>query len=156
MIARATTRLSEDAPLYLDDRDDAESAVNLLRQVRELRQQLASVEAFCEAETAKRLGNGKHNVPGFQVEVRGGSRYTEWRHDELAFALCRPIAVDPATGEIVPEVVQIIDQVRTTLLNAARPDWRTTVLRANNINPGDYSTRVQARRTVTITPDADA
>lgn len=154
-IGMALHRMSTDVPEHLEAHPDAADAAELLNALRDTRKQLADLEAFTEAECAKRFGKGKHKIPGWQVEVKGGSDWKEWRHDDVAFALCRPLAVDEATGEIVPEIVQIIDLIRTRLLEAARPSWRTTVLHQYGIAPSDYATWTPSRKTVALTPDSE-
>lgn len=149
-------RLSTDVPAHLDANQTHETAIGLLAELREARQALQSIEAFTEAEAAARLGKGKHTVDGWQVEVRGGGTWKDWQHDRLAFAVCRDLAVDPSTGELVPEAVQIIDAVRSRLLNCARPSWRTTQLEPLGIAPGDYARWETGRRTVALTKDESA
>lgn len=147
------TDLGEAVPTDLDGMD-ADAAVQLLADLRERRMKLAEIEAFTETHVARALHHGKHTVAGFQVEIRGGASWKDWRHDDVAWQLCRDIAVDPDTGEVNADVTPIIDMVRSRLLNAARPEWRTTVLRQHGIDPADYSTRTPSRRTVQLTADA--
>lgn len=148
------TDLGEAVPTDLDGMD-ADAAVRLLADLRERRMKLAEIEAFTEAHVARMLDRGKHTVAGFQVEVRGGATWKDWRHDDVAWALCRDIAVDPDTGEINADVTPIIDMVRSRLLNAARPSWRTTVLKQHGIDAGDYATWTPARRTVQLIAAVD-
>lgn len=146
--------LSTLVPEHLDEAGD-DAAVLLLSQLRGHRKRLAEIEAFAEAAVSRRLGKGKHTAAGFQVEVRGGGSWKEWRHDELAWQICRDVAVDPDTGEVVPEVVQIVDEVRSRLRNCARPSWRLTQLATYNIDPSDFATYERGRHTVTITEAVD-
>lgn len=153
-LTATTDDLSGSVPTFLDTAAD-DAAVRLLSDLRQRRQRLAELESYVETDVARRLDKGKHTVAGWLVEVRGGGAWKDWRHDDVAFAACRDIAVDPATGEIVPEVVQIIDQVRSRLLNCARPSWRLTQLANFGIDPGDYARYERGRKTVTLTEAVD-
>jgi hypothetical protein len=144
--------LSSGAPAVLDGAD-ADAAVRLLASLRLHRQALASIEAYAETAVGRLLNKGQHKVAGYQVTVHSAGRWTEWRHDDVAFAVCRDIAVDPASGEVVPEVMQIINQVRSRLMNCARPEWRLTQLANAGVDPGDYAKWVKGRRTVQLIED---
>lgn len=154
-LGQTLAELSESVPTTLDTADAA-TAVRLLADLRLHRQALASIEAFTEAAVARLLDKGTHAVAGFQVTVHSAGRWTDWRHDDVAFAVCRDIAVDPATGEVIPEVVQIIDQVRSRLLNCSRPTWRLTQLANVGVDPGNYAKWSKGRRTVQLIEDDSA
>lgn len=150
------SRLSDDVPAHLDADTTAEAACELLFQLRTERQRLQTVEAFVEAEAADRMPGKELRWDGYVAERRGGTaKPGNWRHDDVAWVLCREAAVDPATGELDEGALQVVDRVRSLLLNAARPEWRTTVLRQHGIDPYDYAERVPSRRTVTIREDTD-
>ena len=150
-LAAAITDVAQATTERLESDDTGEAAALLLRDLREQRIALAALESYVEAETARRLDKGKHEVAGLQVEVRGGSAWKDWRNDELAWALTRPLAADPATGEVSEHDTELIDKVRSVLLNCARPSWRLTQLATYGINPRDFATYTPGRRTVQIT-----
>lgn len=147
--------LEVDVPAMLDDCTDDE-AVRLLADLRERRLKLAEVESYVETQVSRRLGKGKHKAAGWQVQVHSDGRWTDWRHDDVAWKVCRDIAVDPATGEVVPEVAQIVDEVRSRILNCARPSWRLTPLRDLGLDPSDFATWQCGRASVTLTADEAA
>lgn len=151
-IAAATAVLGDMVPAYLELTDNPTSAL-LLQTMRGLRQQLAGVEAFTEADVAGRFGKGKHNIPGWLLEVRGGSKWTDWRHDDLAWRLLQDLAVDPVTGELDEVRRQVLDAARSRLLNCARTEWRLTQLGNYDIAPSDYAKWEPTRRTVAFTAD---
>lgn len=143
---------SESIPTYLDGQDD-NGAVRLLADLRQRLGALKDLEAYVATDVAKRLGKGEHKVAGWQVKVHSAGRWTDWRHDDVAFAVCRDLAVDPDTGNIVPEVVQIVDQVRSRLLNCARTEWRLTQLAKVGVDPGDYAKWTKGHSTVQLVED---
>jgi hypothetical protein len=156
-LAEAVARLSDDVPAALDVDDSSEAVVRLLADLREQRKQLAEMEAYVEAAAVKRLKYGQQQVGDFIAEVKGGKDRKAWRHDDLAWAVCRPLAVNENTGEVVTEIAEIIDQVRSRLLNCAAVSyWRTTQLKPLGINPDDYSESTPGRRTVTVTSAIEA
>lgn len=158
-LAHIVKRLGDSVLGALDTDDTAESVVHLLAELRTQRKALADLEAFVEAAAVKRIPYSKapQRIAGQVVEVRGGSsKWGAWRHDDLAWAVCRDIATDKETGEVVPEVAQIIDQARSALLNCASiAYWRTTQLKPLGIDAADYAERVPSRRTVSLTPAVD-
>ena len=153
----AITDLADDVPAALDVDDTTEAVVSLLHDLREQRKALAQMEAYVEAAAVKRLKYGQQQVGEFIAEVKGGKDRRAWQHDDLAWAVCRPLAVNENTGEVVTEIAEIIDQVRARLLNCAAVSyWRTTQLKPLGINPDDYSESTPGRRTVTVTSAIEA
>jgi len=152
-LAEAVARLSDDVPAALDVDDSSEAVVRLLADLREQRKQLAEMEAYVEAAAVKRLKYGQQQVGEFIAEVKGGKDRKSWQHDDLAWAVCRPIAVNENTGEVVTEIAEIIDQVRSRLLNCAQVSgWRVTQLRPLGIDPERYCESTPGRKTVQVTP----
>lgn len=153
-LATVIDDLSTAVPEHLDADESPDAACLLLHDLRVMRKKLHEIEAFAEAEAARRLPRKVYRFAGYVAERRGsGHRWTDWEHDRVAWALCRSVAVDPATGEINPDVVPIVDEVRSRLMNAASPTWRTTILAQYGIDPADYSTSVPNRRTVEVRLD---
>ena len=147
--------LSLDVPRFLDAADVAD-VVRLLDALRTHANMLGQITDDVRRNVANRLGKGKHSVAGFQVEVKGGGGWSEWQHDKIAFEVCRGLTVD-ADGVVAPEVVQIVDQVRSRLLNCAGIGyWRTTQLEPLGLEAGDYAKWKPAKRGVVITKDAEA
>lgn len=133
---------------------DPENAVTLLHRTRALRQRLAQVEAFVEAHAIPLLDYGKQEVAGLLVEVRGGAKRSEWRHDDVAWALtCDLAAVD---GVIDDADAALVAKVRDRILNAAGISyWRTTQLRAAGVDPSQFCKTERGRRTVQLSPLAE-
>lgn len=156
LIEGATKRLGEAIPAALDVDTRPEPAVELLATVRGLRKGLADLEAWLEGECVTRLHYGQQRLGEYVAEVRGGKDRREWRHDDLAWAVVRDVCVDTSTGEIVPEARQIVDEVRSRLLNCAQiSGWRVLQLRPLGIEADDYCTCTPGRRTVQVTPAVD-
>ena len=148
--------LSIDVPKFLDATDTA-GAVQLLDALRAHADMLGQITDTVRRHVADRLGKGKHQVAGFQVEVKSGGGWTNWQHDKVAWEACRDIAADPATGEIVPEVADIVDRVRSRILNCAGVSyWRTTQLAPLNIDPAGFAEWKRVKRGVVITRDVEA
>lgn len=152
----AVADLSDDVPAALDVDDSTDAVVRLLADLREQRKSLQEIEAYVEAAAVKRLKYGRQQVGDFIAEVKGGKNRTAWQHDDLAWAVCRPLCVDTTTGEINPEARQLVDQVRSRLLDAAAVSyWRVGILRQLDVNPEDFCTSEPGRKTCQVTP-ADA
>lgn len=156
-LSSSISDLADDVPAALDVDDSTTAVVELLHDLREERKRLAEMEAYVEACAVKRLKYGQQQVGDFIAEVKGGKDRKAWRHDDLAWAVCRPLAVNEDTGEVVTEIAEIIDQVRSRLLNCAAVSyWRTTQLKPLGINPDDFCESAAGRKTVTVTPAIDA
>ncbi len=86
-------------------------------------------------------------VPGLGVvEVRRSADRKAWEHDQLGAEVVRRHLA--AAGGELPDPFDVARQV----LAAAAPSyWRTGVLKALGIDPGDYCTTTPGRRTVQIT-----
>lgn len=150
-LASAVTRLSDDVPAALDVDDSTEAVVRLLADLREQRKALAEMEAYVEAAAVKRIPYGQTRIGDWIVDVKGGKDRREWKHDDLAWAVVRDVAVDKDTGEVVEEARQIVDEVRSRLLNCIGISyWRTTQLKPLGIDADDYSTSTPGRRTVRL------
>lgn len=155
-LAAAVAALSDDVPAALDVDDSSEAVVRLLADLREQRKALAEIEAYVEACAVKRLAYGQQRVGEYVAEVRGGKDRKAWQHDRLAFAACQDLAVDDM-GVVVPEVAQIVGQVRDRLLNCAQiSGWRVLQLRPLGIDVEAYCESVPGRRTVQVTPAVEA
>lgn len=155
-LTRVIGTLGENVPMALDVDDTTETVVRLLADLRAQRQELARIEAFVEAAAAKRLRYGRHQVGDLIAEVRGGATRKTWEHDRLAFAVCQDITVDPATGEVQPEVADIVGKVRDRLINcAAISYWRSTQLKPLGIDVDKFCLTEPGRKTVQVTPAID-
>lgn len=155
-LQRVTSRLSEDVPLHLDSHDDVESALLLLHALRGARQALASVEAFVEAEAADRMPAREYRWSGYVAERKGGQDRKNWRHDDVAWAVVRPLVVNETTGEVDQDRAQLVGAVRDRLLNCAQVSgWRVNQLRPLGIEPGDYCETSTGRRTVHVRLDVE-
>lgn len=148
--------LSLDVPKFLDAADVA-GVVQLLAVLRQYADMLGQITDDVRRAVANRLGKGKHTVAGWQVEVKGGGGWSDWQHDRLAWKVCADLTVDPETGEVVAEVADIVDQVRSRLLNAAGIGyWRTTQLKPLGIDPAEFASWKPAKRGVVLTKDVSA
>jgi len=154
-IGRAITRLSEDVPAHLDLFDSAEAACMLLFDLRETRKRLADLEAYVEAEAARRMPGPELRFEGFVAERKGGQDRRQWRHDELAWAVLRPLVVD-SNGEVDESAAELVGMVRDRLLECAQVSgWRLTKLKPLGIEPSDYCETTTGRRTVHVRPDLE-
>ena len=145
--------LSIDVPRFLDAAD-VDGVVQLLAELRAHAEVLGQITDDARRAVANRLGKGKHHVAGFQVEVKSGGGWSDWQHDKLAWRVLRDIAVDPDTGEVVAEVADIVDQVRSRLLNAAGiAYWRTGQLGPLGIDVSEFAQWKPAKRGVVLTKD---
>lgn len=149
-LAAAVTRLSDDVPAALDVDDSIDAVVRLLADLREQRKALAEIEAYVEAAAVKRLPYGQTRVGDLIADVKGGADRKVWEHDRLTWAVCESMTVDQ-NGERVPEIVEIVNEVRSRILNCASVAyWRTNQLRPLGIDPDRYSVKTPGRRTVRL------
>ena len=145
--------LSVDVPRFLDN-SDVDGVVQLLDQLRTHAAVLGQITDNARRSVANRLGKGKHHVAGYQVEVKSGGGWSDWQHDRIAWAVCSSIATDPETSEILPEVADIVDQVRSRLLNCAGVAyWRTGQLGPLDIDVAEFASWKPAKRGVVLTKD---
>ena len=152
-IGRLITRMGEDVPAHLDVFDTAEAACALLFDLRETRKRLADLEAYAEAEAARRMPGKVLRFEGFVAERKGGVDRRNWRHDEVAWAVCLPLLAD-ANGEVDEAAADLVGQVRDRLINCAQiSGWRINQLRPLGIEPADYCETTTGRRTVHVRPD---
>jgi hypothetical protein len=154
-IGHLITRMGEDVPAHLDVFDTAEAACALLFDLRETRKRLADLEAYVEAQAAGRMLGKVLRFEGFVAERKGGQDRRNWRHDEIAWAVCHPLIVD-ANGEVDDSAAELVGMVRDRLINCAQiSGWRINQLRPLGIEPADYCETTTGRRTVHVRPDTD-
>lgn len=101
--------------------------------------ELQEARKTCTNVLAERLGRGQHYPPGWEITVRKNKTYREWDHEEVAKRVVSRAVdarlVDETTGEVLESEAQAVAR---GLLNAARPSWRTTVLRDMGIDPDEF------------------
>lgn len=154
-IGRLITRMGEDVPAHLDVFDTAEAACALLFDLRETRKRLADIEAYVEAEAARRMPGKVLRFEGFVAERKGGQDRRNWRHGDVAWAVLHPLIVD-SNGEVDEAAAELVGQVRDRLIECAQiTGWRINQLRPLGIEPADYCETATGRRTVHVRPDTD-
>jgi hypothetical protein len=144
------TRLVEEASARLEMDKDAEAALELLLDIREALAPLRDLAAVVEAEACHRMRGKTLEWPGFAAERRAGANRVDWRHEDLAWDLLRPLAVNTETGEVNAEASVLLSEARAVLLECAAVTWRTGKLRERGLDAGDYSKVAAYRRTVTV------
>lgn len=152
-LSRLTAKLTADITARLAQDPDTESACLLLLDLREARKALHDLEATVEAEAAQRHRGRELRFEGYVAEFRGGRRPADWQLGELTWRLIQPWAVDQQTGEVDPITAVKLDAVRERLLEAYAVTPRTTKLREFGIDPDEFCTYVDSRRTVTVRRD---
>lgn len=147
---RATiTGLSLAVPRWVEDMDgdDPAALVLLLDDLRSLRQELASVEAYAESQAARAMTTRKLMLPDGRIaEKYSGKHRKDWRHD-LIMGEVWDVATEVAAGDLDDS----IGAFRTLVVTAAGLTyWRTSELRRLGIDPDKYCTVEAGRATVRI------
>lgn len=123
---------------WLDEPHSAEDALTLLRQLRELRQSLATAEATVEAHCCDVMERNEQQVRGYLFERKGSYKRT-WDHRGIAYRL----ATDE-NGEVLPTTAAV-----DAILSAAGIGyWRTTALKDAGVPVDEYAHKEALRRTV--------
>lgn len=130
--------------------------LHLLHAVRTVRIALAEVESGLESTAARAdwPKSGKVDLGDLTAQRRGGSKTTRWDTELLAPRLINAALVDHTTGEELGDR-DTAERILALLLDVARPEWRTTRLKANAVPFGDCRTTEPSRRTVQITSAAE-
>ena len=137
------------------DEKDAERVAPVLQRLRTYRQRLAQVEALAERHVARALGTGQHTPAGLPVKVHGGWDRKEWQHRDIARLLAERTLVDPLTGEFDPAMVRPAMLVVDAVLEACRPEWRVTALKAAGIELDGLCKEQPKRMTVQFLSPAE-
>lgn len=122
----------------------------LLAELRDVRKALAASEALVESLTARAMTDRRMDVPGWQLVRRGGSRWVFRETRPILAKLVDRVMADSG-GEVTAEslwtLVDYVEQV-------CRPSWRTgpAGLPAVGIDPADFGSREDSRRTVELIP----
>lgn len=143
----AVAGLSLSVPRWVEDIDgeDPLPLVLLLDDLRTLRQELASVEAYAESQAARVMGRSLTLPDGRVAERWNGSRQ-QWRNREL-LAVLWDRAIDFAAGDLD----DAIGKFRESVIEAAAITyWRVKPLRAAGVEPDEYCDTERRRATVRI------
>lgn len=140
--------LAEDRPLT--------DLLHLLHAVRTVRIALAEVESGLESTAARAdwPKSGKVDLGDLTAQRRGGNKTIRWDTELLAPRLIDAALADHATGEDLGDR-DTAERILALLLDVARPEWRTTRLKANAVPFDDCRTTEPSRRTVQITSAAE-
>lgn len=145
----ALAGLSLAVPRWVEDIDgqDPVALVLLLDDLRSLRQELATVEAYAESQAARAMTVRKLELPDGRIaEKYAGKNRKDWRHD-LVMGELWDLAVEVAAGDLD----DAIGAFRTLVIQAAGLTyWRTTELRRLGIDVDKYCTVEGSRATVRI------
>lgn len=158
-VLRATLAgLSLAVPRWVEDigTDDPAALVLLLDDLRGLRQELASVEAYAEAQAARAMaGTRRLELPDGRVaERRPGELRKEWQHGAILGRLWA-LAAEQAGGDLEESATAY----RRAIEAGAHIDyWRVGALRTAGIAADDYCNVERGRATVHISakPMGDA
>lgn len=147
---RAALRgLSLAVPRWVEDidGDDPVAMVLLLDDLRSLRQELATVEAYVESQASRAMTTRKLMLPDGRIAERySGKQRKDWRHD-LVMGELWDLAVEIAAGDLD----DAIGAFRTLVVQVAGLTyWRTGELRRLGIDPDAYCTVEGSRATVRI------
>lgn len=143
--------LSLAVPHWVEDfADGAPTAlVLLLDDLRSLRQELGTVEAYAEAQAARAMP--KRNLPLPDGRVAEKSSYwarKDWQHRLLLLRVWAE-ALAISYGDLDDAAERFVTMVET---RAGISYWRTRELRAAGLDPDDFSRRDKHRSTVRISP----
>jgi hypothetical protein len=144
---RATVKgLSLAVPRWIEDMagEDPVALVLLLDDLRALRQELAGVEAYAEAQAARAMPGRRMVLPDGRVAERNSSsKRTDWEQSRILTALLNR-AVAGAAGDLDEAGRMLVAEV---VKHAGIGYWRKSV----GLDLDLYSVREPGRRTVRIT-----
>ncbi len=134
--------------------------LDVLGILRERRQYLAQLESLVEKAAANAMTQDVIEWPGGVATRKWGAKRTAWDHDRLVGRVKRyaldhyAAAFDEATGEVVddPDLTAAVSSAVDELAACARPNWRTTQLKARGIRFDDACESEPGIRSIVITP----
>lgn len=132
-----------------------DEAAQLLVEIRDFRQDLASLAHDIEAHLVEKAPK-RFTVDGLgEVQIRHSDKRSHWDNEALtakvvAYALDERI-LDESTGEFEAGFAA----VARVLSECARPSWRLTPLRARGIDPDEYSSVEEGHLAVQLPPRED-
>jgi hypothetical protein len=139
----------------LDGNADQEVMVPVLARLRVLRRRLGQVEALAERDVAHSLGIGKRVIAGLPLDVHGGWKRTDWQHREIGRLLAESVFVDEETGELDQIGLMAAMPAVYRVLDACRPEWRVTDLKAAGLTTDGLCKEEPARMTVQFLTPAE-
>lgn len=143
---RATiTGLSLAVPRWIDDLngEDPVALLLLLDDLRALRQELASVEAYAESQAGRAMTARRATLPDGRVATRyANSKRTDWQHGRILTALWHR-AEAAACGDYDAAAAHFRDLV---VRNAGITYWRQSV----GLDLDEYSTVERGRHSIRI------
>lgn len=129
-------------------------SLELLRDVRALRTQLATIEAVIEAKCAGLMEDDKLELPGLYAQRRGGASRKAWDNEAMTgrvmHAVAQRVALNLETGEVDEAVEQHAAEAIELYADTARPSWRTGALKKLGVRFDDLCTTEYGRRTVQV------
>lgn len=141
-------RLSTAVPDWVEELDGADplALVLMLDDLRSLRQKLASIESYVEAQTCRVLPTKRFFLPDGRVVERGGGwQRKSWQHGDILSRLWRD-AVEESAGDLDEAAMLLRERVR---VHAGINYWRASI-RDLGMDPDDFSVRDRQRLTVRI------
>lgn len=147
-----------DAALLDIDVCEFEDRAHVLAVVRAQRQSLAQDEASVEAIVARDMPAKRVEVPGVGVlEKKGGALRKQWDDRRICFDATEHLSIDTDTGEVVPEVADIVTQTIDTVLDLASVAYfRAGKLRERGLDVDTYCETERGRITVQIVAAGEA
>lgn len=146
----AIVGLSLAVPRWVEDIDgeDPVPLVLLLDDLRWLRQELASVEAYAESQAARAMTTRHLTLPDGRIAERWPGSRKHWRNRELLAQLW-DAAIDFAAGDLD----EAVGAFRESIVAAAGiAYWRVKPLRQAGLDPDDFCDIERGRATVRIPP----
>lgn len=147
--------LAEFIPGWLEEADGELPVLLALADVREARQDLATVEVALEREAAARMVAQRllSTDPPLYAERRHGKDRREWDWDSLVRAVVSPLAADE-NGEVRPGAFEAAREIRECI---AFTYARVGALKARGLAADEFCSSSPGRVTVTVSrevPDA--
>lgn len=139
---------------------DMDTAFDGLAHAKKVRRTANAVErTFEEAALAEMFHSGQsvHIGDGYTALLRTGRDRKGWKHDEVMEALIET-SVERMQDRFpyVPEKTlrAIVTESMWQVHKTGRVDWRSTDLRAQGIDPDDYSTSTKEKPTIDLRGEA--
>lgn len=156
-LAADVEALDQNLPDWLTGVEGELPVLYALADVREARQQLAQIESSLERAAAVRMTGKPIAVtdPPLYAKRRYGKDRKEWKWDDLLRELVSPVAVDSATGEVLPGAFEASAVIRDCIGFAY---GRVGAIKKRGVDPDEFCTAVPGRVTVTVSrtiPEAD-